>query len=106
MKNLKTLWLHDLIKTIEPSAFSGCTSLEEVVLPCNLHTLGQYAFRESGIRRIEIPDTLHTLDKGVFYNCKQLSSVTLPVGFTTVGPDAFANSAVAICPRSFVCPFE
>ncbi len=55
--------------TICDGAFTGCPSLESVILPDNLVSIGS----------------------GAFSNCVKLTSITIPTNVTSVGTGAFAN---------------
>ena len=58
------------------SQFSGCTSLESIVLPKKLTTIGKEAFYNcTGLRQITIPKTVTTMGADAFYNCGNLSDV-------------------------------
>ena len=54
-------------KSIENSAFSGCTGLTSVIIPNSVTSIGGYAF----------------------YNCSGLTSVTIPNSVTSIGESAF-----------------
>lgn len=94
------------------SAFYGCTSLKNVVLPERLTVVGKYAFGGvvSGmynetyvptIERISLPSTLTEIREKAFYNAKNLVSVTFAPGTTlsdngktfSIGASAFSNCA-------------
>ena len=46
---------------IAKEAFYGDTSLDEVVLPDGIKTIGDFAFAESSLRKINLPDSLNTI---------------------------------------------
>ena len=56
-----TLTLPASIKTVEDEAFFGDTSLDEVVLPDGVETLGKNAFAESSVKKINLPDSLTSI---------------------------------------------
>ncbi len=78
---------------IEASAFYG-TSLQSIVLPPNITSLGNGAFNSNQIRSIVIPEGVTSLGNHVFTDCSQLEEVKLPKSLTTIGYDVFANTAI------------
>ncbi|OUN74915.1 hypothetical protein B5G12_03825 [Faecalibacterium sp. An58] len=117
---LKTIELND-IRTINSSAFEGCTSLcielNRTTLP-DVQLIGYNAFKNTGITAIDLPNfnpqPNHSRDYA-FSNCKSLVSVNLPdatsIGIsvfegctslknvtlpevTEIDPDAFKNTAI------------
>lgn len=52
------LQLPSALKRIEEDAFRGDTSLDEVVLPEAIESLGGGAFAESSLTKINLPDSL------------------------------------------------
>ena len=53
-----TLTLPADTKVIEEEAFYGDTSLDEVVLPEGIERIGERAFANSSLRKINLPDSL------------------------------------------------
>lgn len=53
-KNLKKVYLPDDIKTIEKEAFSGCKKLESINLPIGLLEIGDKAFSNTGLKRVNL----------------------------------------------------
>ena len=59
------------IESIEPTAFSWCTSLKTVNIPSNsrLTTIGWEAFAHCGkLNNIFIPDSVNYMGNDVFFN--------------------------------------
>lgn len=100
------------INSIGEGAFSGCTNLQSVALNCPNTTLYGSAFRNSGLRSIDLSNIssldyafhfsdctsltgitfgglLTTLSESMFYRCTSLSSVTIPSSVSTIGNYAF-----------------
>ena len=70
----------------------GCTSLETIVLPDNLRTIGGDAFYQTPFRTIVIPETVKYLTtSGLFYGCNRLEEVTLPSSVTEYSKEMFAG---------------
>lgn len=81
--SVETLLLPANLTTIGDSAMRGCYNLREVVYvksedtPNKLETIGQYAFADSGLRYLEIPDTVKTVGLSAFASYKIKSVVFL-----------------------------
>ena len=68
--------LPDTLTYISTGAFSGCTSLTEVIIPDNVTEIGVSAFDGcSSLTQITLPQGLTTIGKNVFASCKRLSIV-------------------------------
>lgn len=51
---------------IEAYAFCSCAYVQEVVLPDGLRTIGEYAFYETGLKRIRVPDSVEFIGECAF----------------------------------------
>ncbi len=109
--NLKKVVWEDGSTVVCDYIFSGCTSIEEVIipdtvltigiapisganiksidLPDNLVSIGESAFEDTSLESIVIPDTVTTLGDYCFKQCSQLSDVVLPKGITAIPASAF-----------------
>ena len=96
-------------------SFEGCASLEEVVLPDSLSSIGDYAFSDCSsltsvtigdgvtiigkaafsycisLESITIPDSVTSIGEGAFYMCESLTSIVIPDSVTSIGEGAFAG---------------
>ena len=54
-------------------------------------SIGSYAFRGTGLLKIEIPEGVTELGAGAFQNCAYLTEAVLPESLTVVGRLAFAS---------------
>lgn len=116
MTNLLALDLSEAQITELPNqVFDGKSLLSSVILPEGIKTIGEYAFRGTTIRRINIPSTvtsigqfafastplvflsfadnaqIETIGAAAFYNCNSLLSVTMPNTVSYVGYSAFQD---------------
>ena len=66
------------LKEIGDAAFSGCDSLNNVVLPEGLKKIGDNAFFSSGIIIMDIPEGVTEIGDYAFGNCASLGSVFFP----------------------------
>ena len=53
-------------KVIEEEAFYGDTSIDEVVLPDGVEEIGERAFAESGLTKINLPSSLKSIADNAF----------------------------------------
>ena len=59
---------------IGASAFEGCSNLENVTLG-DIKTIKAYAFKDSGLRTINLPASIETIEDGVFEGCENLEKI-------------------------------
>ena len=76
------------VETIEDSAFESCDSLKIVSLPDSLVTIGNRAFRNSGLQEISFGKNVKTIGDFAFDGC-DLNYVNLGESVETVGIYAF-----------------
>ncbi len=67
------------IVSIGKRAFKNCVNLSQISLPTTLLTIGEYAFAEcSSLKTIAIPDGVASIGRGIFRDCSKIDSVSLP----------------------------
>ena len=91
---LKTVYLPSTITSLPSSAFSNCSSLENVIFAdnCALTSLPTYTFRNcSALTKISLPDNLETLGNYVFYGCTALTEVEFPNSILSIGNYVFSG---------------
>ena len=59
-----------------------------------LEKLGEHAFTESGIEKIQLPSTLKTIEAETFKNCKNLKSVEILDGVEHIGEQCFYGTSI------------
>ena len=65
-------------------------ALQQVVLPENLESIGQYAFRDCyNLQDMVLPVTLKSIGSYAFEDCDNFKHVVIPEGVTSVGTYAF-----------------
>ena len=64
-----TLVLPSALKTVEAEAFRNDSSVQAVVLPDGVTTIGAYAFAGSGVKRIYLPASIRSIADNAFSNC-------------------------------------
>lgn len=80
---------NSLIK-IEESAFAGCSGLATPVFGENsrLQTIGDHAFKNTGLVKVNLPASVKTLGTDVFGNCGSLEELNMSEGNTVYASDA------------------
>ena len=93
-KNLKSIKLHNGIKSIGPSVFNSCGSLRVMQLPTGMTSIPGSLFQHcSSLKYVTIPDTVKVIGDLAFFGCHQLDDVQLPAGLTRIGGQAFQGCA-------------
>ena len=73
-------------------SFEGCASLEEVVLPNSLSSIGYGAFAGcESLESITIPDSVTSIGWDAFRNCNSLTSITIGDGVTSIDSSTFSG---------------
>ena len=76
----------DGVTSISGSAFSGCTSLTEIVIPDSVTTIGESAFSGcTSLSKVDLPKKLTTIEAYTFSGCSSLESIVIPEGVTAIG---------------------
>lgn len=97
------------IEIIKPSAFAGCKSLKNIVLPDSITEIGDFAFDNTAITSIVCPPNIECLG-AIFANCKELKEVVLPKKFRKLDR-TFIGSGIEKCDipegvEEIICAFE
>ena len=70
--------------------FRGKSNLVKIILPDNLTSIGEAAFRECfSLTAITIPNSVTNIEYYAFYDCYSLSSITIPNSVMSIGEYAF-----------------
>lgn len=86
----KSITLPNSIKTIEPYAFYGCDSLENINLPEGLTSIGHFAFYDCWkIETVKIPNSVKTIDEYAYWRCFGIKTLTFGSGVELIGYNAF-----------------
>ncbi|WKY44854.1 leucine-rich repeat protein [Eubacteriaceae bacterium ES2] len=92
--SLNSVVLPDSLVTLGEGAFSGCTNLSAVDLPESLAIIGSGAFRLcDNLSTVTLPNKLSSLGEGAFYSCKALKSIEIPASITTIYANTFKDCA-------------
>lgn len=91
--NLTEIKIPEGVTTIGVAAFQY-NSLETVVLPTTLTSLGDYAFyKNQSLTSVFIPEGLTAIGEATFQNCGLLE-IEIPSTITTIGNNAFYKGAI------------
>lgn len=90
-KNYTYVEIQNNIEHIGTSAFQACLSMEEIVLPDTLKTIGDYAFSYCEFKNINLPDSLESIGEYAFTYCK-FENIKLSNSLESIGERCFANS--------------
>jgi len=91
-KSLQNLVIPDSVLTIGRESFFGCSSISSLNLGTNVKTIGYGAFEGcSSITEIAVPDSVTLLGDRVFKDCAELESVELGEGVTTISSYCFSG---------------
>ena len=79
------------VKSIESSAFRGCTGLTSVTIGNSVTSIGWYALDGcTGLTSVTIPNSVTSIGNYAFSGCKGLTEVTIPNSVTSIGVSAFS----------------
>lgn len=91
-KMLKSVFVPNTVDEIEENCFSGCETLEEVILSEGITKLGDSAFSEcKNLKRITIPKSVKVIGRFCFSDCINLEEVILQEGLKVIGDRCFWN---------------
>lgn len=91
--SLETVILPKTLTTIGNKAFYQCKKLKDINLPEALTAMGEFAFSKCNeLRSVVIPGSVQKIEKGTFQDCSQLTKVTLSEGIEELGEYAFKNA--------------
>lgn len=83
---LEKIVMPDTVKSIGLLAFRRCKSLKTVKLPKKLKSLEERAFNAcKALETITLPSSLKKLNNGMFLDCKNLKEVVIPESITKFG---------------------
>ncbi|WP_144581930.1 leucine-rich repeat domain-containing protein, partial [Campylobacter coli] len=89
---LKKLKLNEGLEVIENYAFSECESLEEIILPDSLKSIGEYAFKKcSSLKNLNFNEGLEVIENYAFYKCESLEEISLPDSLKEIRRYAFED---------------
>lgn len=86
-KNLESFNMLDFSKLLKVGnhAFDGLTKLNDVCLPSSVTSLGEFAFKGTGIQSVSLSSSITRLPNGVFKECTEITSFTIPSTVSYIG---------------------
>ena len=89
-----TYTIKDGARTISESAFDGCTSLTNIIIPGSVTCIGRSAFNHcTSLTSVTIFNGATDINGYAFDSCTSLANITIPDSVTHIGPMAFYNTA-------------
>jgi len=89
-RSLSNIIIPDSVTSIGDGAFYGCSSLTNIVLPDSVTSIGSNAFRDcSSLSNIVILDSVTSIGDYAFEGCASLSDIVVPDSVTSIGSDSF-----------------
>ena len=78
------------VTSIGYRAFSGCSSLTEIVISNSVTSIGDWAFYNcSSLTEIVIPGSVTSIGNYAFEGCSSLTEIVIPNGVTSIESNAF-----------------
>lgn len=101
--SLETVVLPEDMVSLGVAAFMHCTSLQSIKLPKKLTDIHSLAFSEcSTLKKVIIPKNVQNISAGAFYSCTNLSDITVETGnskyFSVGGIVYSSDSSIVVCP--------
>lgn len=78
------------VDTLMNNCFNSCASLESIIFPDNVESMGTACFSGcKALRSVILPRKLKSLSASSFYYCTALTQIDIPSGVTTIGDNCF-----------------
>ena len=94
-QNKKDTTEYNIPKTVNKigeNAFSGCTSLTNIVIPNSVTSIESNAFDGcTSLTSIVIPNSVTSIESNAFDGCTSLTSIVIPDSVTSIGSSAFSR---------------
>ena len=76
--------------------YIGDDTIEEVIIPEGVETIGAYAFANlTALKKVTLPSTLVKIDQGAFYGCTSLTTVAGIENVKFINQGAFTNCSIS-----------
>jgi len=86
--------LPESITDVQAWSFYGCLALKNLKIPNSLLTIGNGAFRKTGLEEIKIPNNVSIINPYTFYDCTKLKTVVLGDGVKSIALDDASTTGV------------
>ena len=102
-ENIVAVIINEGVTSIGNYAFYQC-SLSKIEIPQSVTSIGELSFGNSGVENVGIPQGVTSIGRGAFNNCDFLKEIIIPKSVVSIGDIAFGNcdslSSVEIFPGS------
>ena len=96
--SLESIVIPDRVSSIDDYSFYECSSLKSITIGNNVKTIGTYAFSGcNSIESIVIPDSVTSIKKGAFADCTSLNKVSFGERVKKIEEIAFRNASIKEC---------
>ena len=90
-KSLQSIVIPNSVTSIGHSAFQDCASLQSIVIPESVTSIGNHAFKScESLQSIAIPNSVTSIGDSTFWGCDSLQSIVIPNSVTSIGNSAFS----------------
>jgi len=91
-ENITSVFIHNLITTIEKYAFNKCKNLTTVTISNSVETIGNSAFYGcEKLVSVNIPSSVKLIESSAFNSCESLTSINIPSSVKSIGSSAFGS---------------
>lgn len=93
---LSDVKMPDTLMAIGGAGFAGCSSITDITLPKHLQSVGQYAFIDTGLKKILIPSSVDEIGYCAFgYRTSPTGNEVMNDSFVIIGENGSAASSYA-----------
>ena len=89
--DLTSVSIPSTVTVIDYAAFYKCTGLTSITVPSDVVSIGEFAFRESGLRQVTLRNGVTRIGRAAFYNCEALTGISIPNSVIELGDLCFQN---------------
>ena len=92
-KKLSEVKFNEGLKYIAASAFEGCAALVKITLPDTLHDIANSAFKNAGLKSVNLGDGVAKINSEAFAGNKNLTDLYIGKNVEKIGNGAFKDCA-------------